>query len=159
MDAMKRYCANYMESHPQIELNRLMVRRADMEPGHGAVSAVIFRQVPDKARSKTPAAMCRMGANTADFGIVVQHQPFAAHGNQFPVGSHAEVRTHLTGSAAKKAGERQICERYHFGGVCAGERKYLERVDGSDHVFGQHHLETLQGFDKRQLGYAWVTFS
>ena len=113
--------AGHRESQPQIKLDGVRIFGADMEPGHLAFTAMISREMPDETRSVTFAAMCGMGADAADLGVVVERYTFSTHRDQFPVGSHTIVGTHFACSAAEEPGEREVSEGNHLGCVCAGE--------------------------------------
>ena len=79
------------ESQLQVEFDRAMVLRADMEPGDQAFAAVISREMPDKTRSMAPTTICGVRADAANFGVAVECDTFAAHRDQFSVGTHAEI--------------------------------------------------------------------
>ena len=64
--------AGHRESQPQIKLDGVRIFGADMEPGHLAFTAMISREMPDKIRRMTFAAMCRMSADAADLGVAVE---------------------------------------------------------------------------------------
>ena len=78
-EAMELYLAGHGESQPQIKLDGVMVFGADVEPGHQAFTTMVPREMPDKARGVTFAAMFRMCADAADLRVAVERYTFAAH--------------------------------------------------------------------------------
>ena len=88
---MERDLADRFEAHSEVEFDCAMIRDANMQPGHKSVTTMISHDLPDEGRGKAFAPMCRMYANTTDFGVAVDHQTFAAHRDQFASRSHAAV--------------------------------------------------------------------
>jgi len=158
-DAMERDRADHFEPQAQVKVKSATVRRAYMEPGHEPGTTMIAHQPPDQARSKALSTMCRMCADAADLGVAFEHQSFAAHGDQFVIRSHAVVRAHFARTSAKKAGEREVCERQHFTGIGTREPDNLNRRIGQHHFLGQHHLKTLERFFKTNLRQMRIIFA
>jgi hypothetical protein len=68
-----------VKSEPQIQLDGVMIFGADVEPGHEAFTAMVPRDMLDKVRSVTSAAMCGMHADTANLRVAVEGDTLAAH--------------------------------------------------------------------------------
>ena len=86
---MESDLADLLEPHSTVEFDGAMVLVADMEPGYKPVSAMISHELPDEARSKAFATMCRMCADAADLGVAVERQALAAHRDQVAIRSRA----------------------------------------------------------------------
>ena len=132
------------ESHPEIKLDGVLIRRGDMEPGEDAFTAVFSREAPDEARGKSLAAMRRVSANATDLGVAVEDHSLATHRDEFAAGADAEVGAHLAGSYAEEAGKCEVGQGDHLVGVCAGEWNDVERRSGKGYVIGQDHLEAFE---------------
>ena len=158
---MESDLADLLEPHSKVEFDGAMVLAADMEPGYKPVSAMISHELPDETRCKAFATMCRMGADAADLGVTVERQALAAHRDQFAirsrVRSNAIVRTHFARPFAKKAGEREGCERDHLGRICVREVNNFGRRTGRRDFFGQHHLEAFQYSFKKEFRHVRIT--
>lgn len=92
---MESDLADLLEPHSKVEFDGAMVLVADFEPGYKPVSAMISYELPDEARSKAFATMCRMCADAADLGVAVERQALAAHRDQFAIRSRARGQHHL----------------------------------------------------------------
>jgi len=68
-DLLKRNLANYLEPHSKIEFDGVIVRAANIEPGHKAVATMISRELPDDARGETLATMQWMRTDAADLRV------------------------------------------------------------------------------------------
>jgi hypothetical protein len=81
-----------------------------------------------------------VGAEGANFGIVVKLKPFASHRNQFAgAGANAVVRAHFARPAAEKAGKRERGESGHLLCVRAGEWNMANRGTWRTKIGGKHH--------------------
>ena len=150
-DPLERDRADHFEPQANVEIEGATVRRGHMEPGHEPITTMIPHQSPDQARSKTPATMCRMGADAADLGVAFEHQAFAAHRDQFTIRSHTVIRAHFTSPSAKKPRKREVCERDQLSGIGIGETGNLNRWIGRHNFLGQCHLKAFEGLFKTKL--------
>lgn len=128
------------EAHPEVNFNRVMIRRADMQPRDQPVKAMLPHKLPDEARCMALTSMSRMRADAADFGKACEQQAFSSHCDQFAIYPHAIIGPHLAGPPPKEAGKRKVRQRDHLG--CVRARKLDNPGDwrGRYDFLGQNHL-------------------
>ena len=142
------------EAHAQVEIDGALVGGADVHPRDVAGAALLADDFPDEGGGVTVAAMRGVSAQAADLGVAGEHDALAAHGDEVAMMADAEVGAHLAGAWAEEAGEGEVGEGDHGGGVGCGEGDdFGVRVGRRGDGGGKDEAKAGQGFEGTEGGY------
>ena len=112
---------------------------------------MVYYKLPDDGGCVAVAAMIGMSADATDLGIAIEHDAFAAHGDEFSLVSNAKVGAHPVGSVAKEAGKRKRGESDHVRAIGRSEWDEFDARIRGIYFARQYHLEALERLEPIDL--------